>query len=97
MVLLSSISKIKVCYSLSSLFFLLFLIQTIANHRGKDSYDCTTSSEVEKIYRKRYNLLDGPAEVGDECTLGNSLIIFPPLKLVAILSFFFTWLVEFMN
>ncbi len=76
MVLISSISKIKVFYSLSSLFFLLFLIQTIANHRGKDSYDFTTSFEVEKVYRKRYNLLDGPAEVGEECTLGTRLLFF---------------------
>ena len=73
MVLMSSISKIKVFYSLASLFFLLFLVQL--NHKEKKSSDFKASSEVEKKYRKRYNLLDGPAEVGEECTLGNSIII----------------------
>ncbi len=64
------ISKIKFLNFLCSLFILLFLLQVILKYKDYDS-DFTTLSEVEKEYRKTFNLMVGSAEVGQECTLGN--------------------------
>lgn len=70
-----SISKITILYSLCSLFIFLFLLQVIVNDKEKYLTDLPTLTIVEKEYRRKYNLIDGPAEIDKECTLGNSLIL----------------------
>jgi len=73
---LQLISKFKIMYSLFSLFILLFLLQVILKNYEENNFDFNkTLSNVEKEYRKTFNLMIEPAEVGQECTLGNSSII----------------------
>ena len=73
---LQLISKFKIMYSLFSLFILLFLLQVILKNYNENNFDFNkTLSNVEKEYRKTFNLMIEPAEVGQECTLGNSSII----------------------
>lgn len=69
------LSKRTLIYSLSSLFLVLFLLQLSIQKMRTLTYD-TTYSEVEKIYRKRFNLMDRPAEIGEECNLGIVAIIY---------------------
>lgn len=52
------------------------MLQVILNEKEENlTSSFTNLSDLEKEYRKRFNLLDGPAEVGKECTLGNLLIV----------------------
>ncbi len=72
---LRSINKIKVLYSLGSLFSIFFFLQVIENVKEEYTNDFARSSVFEKEYRKRFNLMNGPAVVGEECTLGNLLYV----------------------
>lgn len=66
------ISKIKILYSICSLFIFVFLLQVIITNHQANNSDFTTLSDVEKEYRKTFNLMAGPSEeVGHECTLGH--------------------------
>lgn len=54
------------------------MLQVIINHKKEEkvsTVELLTVSELEKEYRKRFNLMDGPAEVVRECSLGILLII----------------------
>jgi len=75
MVFGSSTSKLRILYSLSALFFLLFFLQFIANYKNENLPNSITSSEVERKYKNKYNLVDGPVKVVEECTLGKSFNI----------------------
>ena len=53
-------------------FLLVFcILQLISNNEEIKSTNYN-SNTADKDYRKRFNLLmDGPEEIGEECTLGN--------------------------
>jgi len=68
-----SFSKKKLIYSLSSLFLVLYLLHImLANQKQIKYTDYTTYSDVEREYRKRFNLMDRPTEFDEECNLGNN-------------------------
>lgn len=72
---LTFIKKKKILSCLFSFFFLFFFHQVIVKTKETSSTDFTTLTEIEKEYRKRFNLMDGSAEVGKECTLGKCSFI----------------------
>lgn len=78
--LVKRFNRQKLLISLFSLFLFLLMahhvndnknINSIADILSKNSLSPATSDEVEKEYRKRFNLMDGSTEIDGECTLGN--------------------------
>lgn len=66
--------KIKILYfpCISFLILIVFLnLRENLNNQEKYSGDFHPSSEIEKEYRRKFNLMKGPAEIGHKCTLGN--------------------------
>ena len=72
-------------YSLSGLVLVFFFLQVITNKpKEVNSIYHTTFTEFEKQYRKRFNLMiEKPADVGEECTLGNLSITLLYLFLIS--------------
>ena len=71
--------------SLSGLVLVLFFLQVITNQTKEvNSIYYPTNTENEKQYRKRFNLMiEKPADVGEECTLGNLSITLLYLFLIS--------------
>jgi len=80
----ASFSKKTLIYSLSSVFLVLFLLHMIANEKQINFTHSGTYSDIERKYRKKFNLMDRPAEVDEECNLGNHLPIVYILFLIRI-------------
>ena len=73
-------SRQKLIISFFSLFLLILFVKqfndvkninTISDIFTSSSFSPSTSDEAEKEYRKRFNLMDGSKEIGEECNLGK--------------------------